>query len=101
LRNPESRRRSFDPPDFVVEPKIDGFRALAHVKGHRCELVSRDGHRFKSWSQLAEEIEHATKAHSGTARRGDLLSGSTGGHSVIGCRFAVIDRTSPRSTCLA
>ena len=30
----------FDHPDFIFEPKLDGFRALAHVRSHRCELVS-------------------------------------------------------------
>jgi bifunctional non-homologous end joining protein LigD len=53
----------FDDPEFVYEPKLDGFRALAYVTGHRCELLSRNGHRFKSWPQLAEEIAHAVKAH--------------------------------------
>jgi len=42
--------------DFIFEPKLDGFRALAHVRGHRCELVSRNGHTFRQWPQLAEEI---------------------------------------------
>ena len=60
LRIPEP----FDHPEFVYEPKIDGFRALAHVRGHRCELVSRNGHLFKSWPQLAEEIAHAVRANS-------------------------------------
>lgn len=32
----------FDRPDFVFEPKIDGFRVLAQVGVHRCELVSRN-----------------------------------------------------------
>jgi bifunctional non-homologous end joining protein LigD len=58
LRIPEP----FDHPDFVFEPKLDGFRALAHVRGHRCELVSRNGHVFTSWPQLAEEIAHAVRA---------------------------------------
>jgi bifunctional non-homologous end joining protein LigD len=53
----------FDHPDFIFEPKIDGFRALAHVRGHRCELISRNGSIFKSWPQLAEEIAHAVRAH--------------------------------------
>ena len=60
LRIPEP----FNHPDFLFEPKIDGFRALAHVRGHRCELVSRHGHVFKSWPQLAEEIAHAVRADS-------------------------------------
>ena len=60
LRIPEP----FDHPDFLYEVKFDGFRALAHVTGHRCQLVSRNGHVFKSWPQLAEEIAHAVRAHS-------------------------------------
>ena len=51
----------FEHPAFIFEPKLDGFRALAHVRGHRCELVSRNGHVFKSWPQLAEEIAHAVR----------------------------------------
>jgi bifunctional non-homologous end joining protein LigD len=46
------------------EPKLDGFRALAHVRGHRGELVSRNGHTFKQWPQLAEETAHAVPAFS-------------------------------------
>ena len=58
LRIPER----FDHPDFVFEPKLDGFRAL--VNGHHCQLLSRNAHVFKSWPQLAEEIAHAVRAHS-------------------------------------
>ena len=54
----------FDHPEFVYELKLDGFRAVAYVTGHRCELVSRNGQRFKSWPQLAEEIAHAVKVQS-------------------------------------
>ena len=43
---------------------LDGFRALAHIRGHRCELISRNRHTFKQWPQLAEEIAHAVRAHS-------------------------------------
>ena len=60
LRIPEP----FDHPDFIFEPKLDGFRALAHVRGHHCELISRNGHTFKQWPQLSEEIAHAVRAHS-------------------------------------
>jgi bifunctional non-homologous end joining protein LigD len=60
LRIPEP----FDHPACVFEPKLDGFRALAVVRGHRCELVSRHGHVFRSWPQLAEEVAHAVRAHS-------------------------------------
>ena len=60
LRIPEP----FDHPDCIFEPKLDGFRALAHVRGHHCELLSRNGHTFKQWPQLAEEIAHAVRAFS-------------------------------------
>jgi bifunctional non-homologous end joining protein LigD len=59
LRIPEP----FDHPEFVFEPKIDGFRALAYIRGHHCELISRNGHVCKSWPQLAQEIAHAVRAH--------------------------------------
>jgi ATP-dependent DNA ligase len=36
LRIPEP----IDHPDFLYEVKHDGFRALAHVQGHHCQLVS-------------------------------------------------------------
>ena len=51
----------FDHPDYIFEPKIDGFRALAVVREHRCDLVCRSGHVFKSWPQLAEEIATAVR----------------------------------------
>jgi bifunctional non-homologous end joining protein LigD len=60
LRVPEP----FNSPDFIFEPKIDGFRPLAYICGHRCELVSPNGHTFKSWPQLAEEVAHAVRCRS-------------------------------------
>jgi bifunctional non-homologous end joining protein LigD len=53
----------FDRPDWLFELKHDGFRALAHVEGHRCELVSRRGHVFKRWDVLCTEISHSIRAH--------------------------------------
>jgi ATP-dependent DNA ligase len=38
----------FDHADFVFEPKLDGFRALAHIDRHRASLISRNGNAFKS-----------------------------------------------------
>ena len=59
LRVPEP----FDHADCVFEPKLDGFRALARIDGHRCTLISRNGHVFRSWPQLAEELAHAIRAN--------------------------------------
>ena len=52
----------FDHPDFVFEPQIDGFRALAYVRGDRCELISQNSSVFKSWPQLTDDIAHAVRA---------------------------------------
>jgi len=48
--------------DWIFELKHDGFRALAHVEGHRCRLLSRRGHVFKNFALLAEEIAHSVRA---------------------------------------
>ena len=32
----------FDHPDWIFEPKLDGFRAVAYVEGGGCRLVSRN-----------------------------------------------------------
>jgi bifunctional non-homologous end joining protein LigD len=52
----------FDHPQFLYEPKLDGFRALAHIQGDACALVSRTGHPFSAWPELAEEIAGSFKA---------------------------------------
>jgi bifunctional non-homologous end joining protein LigD len=60
LRVPEP----IDHPDFVYEVKHDGFRSLAYVKEGRCQLVSRNGHVFKSWPHLASEIAAVARCSS-------------------------------------
>jgi ATP-dependent DNA ligase len=32
----------FEHPDWIFEPKLDGFRAVAYVEGGICRLVSRN-----------------------------------------------------------
>jgi bifunctional non-homologous end joining protein LigD len=55
---------AFDHPDWVFELKHDGFRALAHIDGHRCTLVSRRGHVYTQFPMLAEDLAHAVRARS-------------------------------------
>ena len=43
-------------PDWIYELKMDGFRALAVIEHGRAQLLSRNGHRFASFSALAESI---------------------------------------------
>ena len=57
-------REPFCHPDWLFEPKYDGFRALAYIDGHRCQLVSRRGNVFKSWPYLCEELAHAVRCTS-------------------------------------
>ena len=44
----------FDHPDFIFEPKMDGFRAVAYVEGGACRLVSRNRNAFKTFEPLAQ-----------------------------------------------
>jgi bifunctional non-homologous end joining protein LigD len=53
----------FDHRDCLYEIKHDGFRALAHVEGHSCRLVSRRGHVFSKYGILETEISHSIRAH--------------------------------------
>ena len=53
---------AFDHPDWIFELKHGGFRALAHIEGHQCRLVSRRGHVFGKFGLLAEEIAHSVRA---------------------------------------
>src|SRR5262245_50682515 len=53
--------KPFDHPDFIYEVKYDGFRALAYIHGHHCQLISRRGHVFKSWPYLCTELAHSVR----------------------------------------
>lgn len=50
------RLKPFDSPDWIYELKVDGFRALAFIQNGRCKLVSRNGHTFKGFKDLAASI---------------------------------------------
>jgi bifunctional non-homologous end joining protein LigD len=60
LRVPEP----LDHPDFLYEVKHDGFRALAYIEDGRGRLVSRNGHVFQAWPDLANEIAGAIRCSS-------------------------------------
>jgi bifunctional non-homologous end joining protein LigD len=49
----------FDHPEWIYELKYDGFRALAVVEYGRCTLLSRNGHQFASFPELASRIGYA------------------------------------------
>ncbi len=52
----QRRREVFDHPDWLFELKYDGFRALAVIQPGRTQLVSRNGHPFGSFADLAAAI---------------------------------------------
>ena len=45
---------------------MDGFRALAHIQGHRCTLMSRNGHRFQILAAARKGRSRTPPAHSAT-----------------------------------
>jgi bifunctional non-homologous end joining protein LigD len=52
----------FDHPDWLFEPKLDGFRALAYVEGGTARLASRNGNTFKSFAALTTALAAALPA---------------------------------------
>src|SRR5690349_13636231 len=47
---------AFDHPDWIFEPKLDGFRALAHIENGTCRLISRNRNPFKTFPRLCSAI---------------------------------------------
>jgi bifunctional non-homologous end joining protein LigD len=59
LRRPEP----FDSDEYLYEPKIDGFRALARIADGKGELISRNGNVFRGFADLAAWIAEHLKVH--------------------------------------
>jgi bifunctional non-homologous end joining protein LigD len=57
------RPRPFNASDWLFELKYDGFRALAYLD-RGCRLVSRNGHSFASFSELASSIARSLESTS-------------------------------------
>ena len=54
-------KEAFDHPEWIFEPKLDGFRALAYVDAGECRLVSRKKNVYKSFPQLCVAIGKGLK----------------------------------------
>ena len=50
------RSLPFNDPNRIFELKYDGFRALAVIENGRSQLISRNGHPFASFAELAKQI---------------------------------------------
>jgi hypothetical protein len=53
----------FEHPDWIFEPKMDGFRAVAYVEGGTCRLVSRNRNAFKTLEPLAHRMRMSSAQH--------------------------------------
>jgi ATP-dependent DNA ligase len=76
-----------------------GFRALAHIDRHHCALVSRNGHTFKHWPQLCEELAHAVKAHDAVIDGEIVCLDARAGATSRACCSGASGPTSTRSIC--
>src|SRR5438034_2423450 len=56
------RPTPFSHPDCVFEIKYDGFRALAYLDPSGVRLISRNGKRFGSFTDLSAGLEFGLKA---------------------------------------
>ena len=52
----ESRADPFDDPDWLFEPKYDGFRGLVYASSLGCEIRSRRDFRFDRFEELCHRM---------------------------------------------
>jgi bifunctional non-homologous end joining protein LigD len=52
----------FDHADWIFEPKLNGFRALAYVENGKARLVSRNRNTYKSFPELTAALAGALNA---------------------------------------
>src|SRR5919204_52004 len=50
------RAAAFNHPDWLFEPKYDGFRGIFYRTRQGCELYSRRGNRMTRFQELAEQV---------------------------------------------
>src|ERR687896_2246945 len=53
---PELQATPFDHPDWLFEPKYDGFRGLLHITPSGAGFTSKRGLPLKRFDQLAREV---------------------------------------------
>jgi bifunctional non-homologous end joining protein LigD len=75
-------KEAFDHPEWLFEPKLDGFRALAYVEGGECRLVSRKKHAYKSFPLLCASIAVGLKVESAILD-GEIVCIGTDGHPIF------------------
>lgn len=48
---------AWNDPDWLFEPKHDGFRALVYLSPDRCTIRSKRGHTFKRFDTLSAQLQ--------------------------------------------
>jgi bifunctional non-homologous end joining protein LigD len=61
---PVARTHAFDDPDWLFEPKFDGFRAILCIDGASAEYSSKRGRPLKRFARLASAIRAKLGARS-------------------------------------
>ena len=47
----------FNNDAWLFETKYDGYRALAQIRGEKCDLISRNGLRFEQFADIVKTLE--------------------------------------------
>jgi bifunctional non-homologous end joining protein LigD len=71
---PLSRRPApFDHPEWIFELKYDRFRSLAVMEPGRTQLISRNGHPFKSFAELRRAMSAPSFGTGKTVLDGEVV----------------------------
>jgi bifunctional non-homologous end joining protein LigD len=63
----------FDHPEWIFEPKYDGFRSLTIIEPSRTQLISRNGHPFNSFADLRREMSAPSSGTGRTVLDGEIV----------------------------
>jgi bifunctional non-homologous end joining protein LigD len=59
---PVERPSAWNDPDWLFEPKHDGFRGLVYITPDGCTIQSKRGHTFKRFDVLCEQLRELAAA---------------------------------------
>jgi bifunctional non-homologous end joining protein LigD len=74
----------FDDPDWLFEPKFDGFRGLLYIDRDETTFVSKRGLLFKRFSRLAADVRDALGVRSAILDGEVLAIDDSGQHTFRG-----------------
>jgi len=74
------KARPFNHPEWLFELKYDGFRALARIERGRAQLISRNGHPFASFSDLADSMRDSLLGSDTMVLDGEIVCLDRKGH---------------------